>query len=129
MGFYQPTIASTPKCTDLTGQNILITGGNTGLGFETALQLLRLGADHIVLGVRSLTKGAAAKERLVEDMLVIHHNPEAKVSVLECDLGDYASVVKFAGNVEKTVERLDVILLNAGVNVAKYQASSAGHET
>ena len=49
-----------PKTTDLSGQVAIITGGNQGLGFESARQFLSLRLSHVIITVRSEEKGKAA---------------------------------------------------------------------
>lgn len=129
MGWYQTAIPPTPSQVDLTGQTIAVTGANTGLGFEAARQLLRLRASTLILGVRSIQRGEEARLRLLEDAEVRRVNAEAVVEVLHLDLIDYESVVSFADAVQKLTARLDVLLLNAGINLACFRTSPAGHET
>src|SRR3569833_1802188 len=47
-----------------TGQTIIVTGSNTGMGLEAARHFVRLDASKVVLAVRSLSKGAAAKSSI-----------------------------------------------------------------
>ena len=47
--------------TSFTGRTIVVTGANTGLGFEAALKIYALGAECVVMGVRDIAKGEAAK--------------------------------------------------------------------
>lgn len=93
---------------DFTGQNIVITGGNTGLGLEAARHLLQLNAASVILGVRTLSKGHAAKEDLEQSTGRV-----GRVSVLPVDMEDYESVKSFAVSVS-TVPRIDAVILNAG---------------
>ena len=92
---------------DLTGKTALITGSNTGVGFETARQLLRFGLRRLILAVRSEEKGRAAAAILSPD------NAD-RVEVWHLDLRDYSSVVEFAERA-KTLDRLDFAVLNAGI--------------
>ncbi|KAB8360570.1 hypothetical protein FH972_024310 [Carpinus fangiana] len=98
MGWYQTAIPPTAPQTDLSGQTIVITGANTGLGFEAALQLLRLRASNLVLGVRSIRRGEDARLRLLADAEVRSVNPAAVIKVLQLDLIDYDSVVNYLSN-------------------------------
>lgn len=94
---------------DFTGQTIVFTGGSTGLGLEAARHFLRLNASHIVLGVRSMEKGKAAKE----DLETSTNRPNT-VRLEHIDMDRYDSVKSFASIIQKTVPKVDVLLLNAG---------------
>lgn len=129
MPFYQPHIPPTPPSTNLTGQTILITGATAGLGYAASLQFLRLRASKLIFGVRSITKGHSAAAAMLADPEVRRVNPNAEIKVLELDLVDYESVVGFAGKVGEEVNlkggkgkgRLDVVLLNAGINLGEFR--------
>ena len=73
----------------LDGRVAIVTGANSGLGFETALELARCGADVTML-VRDAGRGEAAHDRLLASA------PEAKATVALADLADLASVRSFA---------------------------------
>src|ERR1700730_17028789 len=70
---------------DQTGRVAVITGANTGLGYETALALAEHGA-HVVLAVRNLDKGKDAA------MLIGRRNPGVSVTVQELDLTSLESI-------------------------------------
>ena len=128
MGWYQTPIPLTPANIDLTGQTIAVTGATAGLGYESSLQLLRLKAGTVIMGVRNTNKGNAARERLLADSEVQRVNPQARVKVLQLDLVDEQSVVGFANRVLSEEPSLDILLLNAGINLASFQESPSGHE-
>ena len=128
MGFYQTPIPPTPPETNLTGQTIVVTGATAGLGYESSLQFLRLKASTVILGVRNVDKGNAARERLLVDSEVRRVNPQAKVKVLQLDLVDFRSVVEFANQVLRDEAKLNILLLNAGINLAQFHRSPSGHE-
>lgn len=128
MGWYQPHIPLTPQGTDLTGQTIAVTGATAGLGYESSLQLLRLKASTLILGVRSTKRGEDARQSLLADNEVRKVNPQAKVKVFQLDLVDEKSVDRFANRVLSEETRLDVLLLNAGINLARWEQSPSGHE-
>jgi NAD(P)-dependent dehydrogenase (short-subunit alcohol dehydrogenase family) len=90
---------------DFTGQTIIITGGN----YEAARHILRLNAAPAILAVRSLSSGQAAKETLERDTRRC-----GAVDVYELDMASHASVQKFVMEM-KTVDRIDAVLLNAGI--------------
>ncbi|EQB47418.1 hypothetical protein CGLO_13428 [Colletotrichum gloeosporioides Cg-14] len=99
---------------DLSGKTAIITGSNTGIGFEVGSQLLGLGLSKLILAVRNLEKGKAAAAKLVASRKV----PAAAIEVWELDLSVYESVVKFVERT-RTLDRIDHVVLNAGVGHAK----------
>src|SRR5258705_10648129 len=72
------------------GRRAVVTGANSGIGFHTALELARAGAD-VVLGVRDAAKGAEAVAAIRAEV------PAAKAAVQPLDLASLASVRAFAG--------------------------------
>jgi NAD(P)-dependent dehydrogenase (short-subunit alcohol dehydrogenase family) len=94
---------------DFTEQTIIITGGNRGLGYEAARHILRLNAARVILAVRSISSGQTAKETLERDT-----KRWGAVDVYELDMASHASVQAFVTEM-KTVNRLDAVLLNAGI--------------
>jgi len=91
-----------------TAKRIIVTGGNSGLGFHTALRLA--GEGHsIVLAVRSTDRGWTARGRILAQF------PQAEVSVVELDLASLASVREFASHIYSTIGTWDVLINNGGV--------------
>ncbi|KAI0154070.1 putative short-chain dehydrogenase/reductase family protein [Pestalotiopsis sp. NC0098] len=97
------------------GQTIIVTGSNTGLGLEAARHLVRLDAAKVILAVRSIERGNAAKSAIEGST-----GRKGFVEVWELDLARYASVKAFAERADKTLERLDVVIENAGVLTQKW---------
>ncbi|KAK3954758.1 hypothetical protein QBC32DRAFT_254765 [Pseudoneurospora amorphoporcata] len=95
-----------------TGKTIIVTGSNTGLGLEAARHFVRLGCSRMILAVRNLSKGLAAKASIERSTGCCS---ESVISVWELDQCSYASVRSFASRVSAELERLDILLLNAGV--------------
>lgn len=93
---------------DQTGRTAVITGANTGLGFETAAALAAHGA-HVVLAVRNLDKGKQAAARITEA------TPGAEVELQELDLTSLASVRAAAAQLKSDHQRIDLLINNAGV--------------
>ena len=109
--------------TSLSGKTAIITGGNTGLGYEAALQLLGLKLSHLILAVRSPEKGEAAATKLRQLY------PKASVEVWQLDMSLYDSIQAFARRVENQLSRIDIVLLNAGVIRMNFaMVKSTGHE-
>ncbi|KAE9371717.1 putative carbonyl reductase [Stipitochalara longipes BDJ] len=124
----QPRIPPTPAGTSMAGQTAIITGGNAGLGFETARQYLTLKASRVIITVRSESKGQEAISALRADPAVKASNPSAKIEAFILDLEDYQSALRFVQKVKKEVPELHILLCNAGMNIIKYEASKSGHE-
>ncbi|KXX74313.1 Retinol dehydrogenase 11 [Madurella mycetomatis] len=107
------------------GKTVLVTGANTGLGFEAAVKYAALGASKLILGIRSKDKGEVAKKRIVERS---GRSDDNFITILLVDLADLASVQAFVKSLNKTTTHLDVALLNAGLANPSYRQSSAGWE-
>ncbi len=98
---------TTADVPDQRGKTYLVTGANTGIGFETAKALASRGAK-VLLGCRGVDRGRAAVARIVAD------HPEAAVEVVALDLGDLGSV-RAAAEVVGREARLDGLINNAGI--------------
>lgn len=94
--------------TPLTGRVAVVTGGNSGIGFESARGLLALGAE-VVLACRSPERGADAVKRLQSEF------PDGHVSVELVDLASFASIDAFAENLRGRYEKIHIFLHCAGV--------------
>ncbi|EJD41522.1 NAD(P)-binding protein [Auricularia subglabra TFB-10046 SS5] len=107
---------------DFPGKTIIVTGSNVGLGKESVKHFLRLNAEHVIMAVRSPSKGEAARAEILSDKALVSHraNLDAAVSVWELDLSSYASVRAFAQRAASNLERLDVAVLNAGIAVPEF---------
>lgn len=128
MAFFQVRIPELPQDVSLAGQTAIVTGATSGIGQELSLQLLRLGLNHLVIGARSLQKGFSSRLDLLSDPKVQVVNPNARIDVLELDLARYDSVTVFAEKVLKTVSRIDLLILSAGINLADFETTVDGNE-
>lgn len=105
------------------GRNILITGSNTGLGFEAAVKFASLGASSVVLGVRDLTKGEQARQ------LIKQRTGHAEsLSVWHLDMNSYDSIKNFAARAASDLDHVDIAILNAGVYSVNFHQSPYGWE-
>lgn len=103
-----PTV--TRRDANLQGKTAIVTGSNTGLGLEAARQLLDLGLSRLILAVRTVSKGEAARKELSSG-----RTPGAcEIDVWSLDLSSYESITRFAERA-KSLERLDIAVLNAGL--------------
>jgi NAD(P)-dependent dehydrogenase (short-subunit alcohol dehydrogenase family) len=105
----------------LAGRLAVVTGANSGLGFETATALARAGS-RVVLACRDQVKGADALDRLLRVV------PDGDVEVGELDLADLESVRKFATIFSDTHDRLDILVNNAGVMAIPRRETADGFE-
>lgn len=108
----------------LPDQVIIVTGSNTGLGKEAARHFAKLGPAKVILAVRNLEAGEAAKK----DIETTTKCPKDCVEVWKLDLSDYASVKAFAEKANKELKRVDVLLENAGLAAGEKWITANGHE-
>jgi NAD(P)-dependent dehydrogenase (short-subunit alcohol dehydrogenase family) len=128
MPFSQPPVTPNPTGINLQGKTAIITGGNTGMGFETARQLLTLSLSNLILAVRNISKGETAKNVLLAHSEVQARNPNAVITVMQLDMDDYNSVKVFAAKVKAQVLDLHLLILNAGTGLLKLERSPSGHD-
>lgn len=109
-GFLKSQFTTLPYPTSkFTGQTIIVTGSNVGIGLEAARHFVRLEAAKVILAVRSISKGETAKTSIESSTKRL-----GVVEVWELDLASYGSVKAFAEKV-RGLERLDVVIGNAGM--------------
>ncbi|KAL8785909.1 MAG: hypothetical protein Q9195_008430 [Heterodermia aff. obscurata] len=106
-----------------TGQTIIVTGSNVGLGLEAARHFTRLDAEKVILAVRNVEKGEAAKKSIEETT-----NRKNVVEVWQLDLASYESVKQFAKKANQ-LRRLDAIVENAGIATLTFRTSEDNEST
>ncbi len=109
--------------TELVGKVAVITGGNSGIGKETAVEVARMGAQ-VVIAARNPSKAAAAVKEIQE-----RTGAGDRVTTIPLDLASFASVRAFADTFTATHHRLDILLNNAGAVLAKRSVTADGHES
>jgi NAD(P)-dependent dehydrogenase (short-subunit alcohol dehydrogenase family) len=107
---------------DLSGKVAIVTGANSGIGYETARALARKGAT-VILACRNAEKAEAAVRGMVQEV------PEAKAVRMTLDLADLAAVRCFAGEFASRYERLDLLINNAGSMAPPFGKTADGFET
>lgn len=100
---------STKQIPDQTGKIAIITGGNTGLGYQISLELARKNAT-IVIACRTIDKGISAINNIEKTLGV-----KIQARVIRLDLTDSNSIEKFVDEFKRNYERLDILVNNAGV--------------
>ena len=98
-----------------TDQTIIVTGSNAGLGLEASRHFVRLDAAKVILAVRNLEKGEAAKRSIEQST-----GRTGVVEVWQLDLAHYESVRFFAKRA-MGLERLDVVVENAGILTGQFK--------
>src|SRR4051794_20205241 len=108
--------------TDLSGKVAVVTGGNSGIGKETAVALADMGA-HVIIAARNPAKATAAVKEVQDRALgaIVEHLP--------LDLASFASVRAFAGAFGERADQLDVLVNNAGAVLRSRSTTEDGHET
>ncbi|HPX36427.1 MAG TPA: SDR family NAD(P)-dependent oxidoreductase [Mycobacterium sp.] len=106
---------------DQSGRLAIITGSNTGLGFDNARALAARGA-RVVMAVRDTAKGEAAAAQIRK------LTPGADVTVQKLDLGSLASVKEAAAEIAAAHPRIDLLINNAGVMYPPKSTTADGFE-
>ena len=112
---------TTADIPDQTGRTAVVTGSNTGLGYETAAALAAKGA-HVVLAVRNTDKGKAAAD------LIARRTPGASVGVAELDLTSLDSIRSAAEDLRTEHDTIDLLINNAGVMFTPKATTKDGFE-
>jgi NAD(P)-dependent dehydrogenase (short-subunit alcohol dehydrogenase family) len=103
------------------GKTAIVTGGNSGIGWNTALELARAGAD-VILAARDERKGPDAVERIKRQV------PQGKVRFEKLDLASLRSIHAFAGRLSSE-PRIDLLVNNAGVmSIPQRETTEDGFE-
>lgn len=94
--------------TNLLNKNIIITGANSGIGFEVSYLCASLNAN-VFMAVRNKSKGEAAKEKILKDF------PNANITLLTLDVSSIESIKEFVGYLKDNNIDVDVFYNNAGI--------------
>lgn len=106
---------------DQSGRVAIITGANTGIGYETARGLARKGA-RVILACRDMAKASAAAAAIAAE------KPTGSAEAQPLDLSDLESIQRFATSIAATQTRLDLLINNAGVMVPPEGRTRQGFE-
>ncbi|KZV90061.1 NAD(P)-binding protein [Exidia glandulosa HHB12029] len=123
--FMREQLAALPPVTivDLSGKTIIVTGGNTGLGFEAAKHFASMKPGRLILACRSKERGEAAVTKLGTE------TGYRKAEFRHLDLDSFDSTINFVEELEREDARVDVVVANAAVHPSTYKKSSHGWES
>jgi NAD(P)-dependent dehydrogenase (short-subunit alcohol dehydrogenase family) len=107
---------------NLNGIRTIVTGANTGIGFETARALAKQGAS-VVLACRNEQRGTDAVTRIQQEL------PQAKVEFMELDLSSFDSIKAFSDAYLAVDQPLRVLINNAGIMVPPFRTTAEGIES
>lgn len=111
--------------TSFENQTIIVTGSNTGLGFETSRHLIRLGVRKLIMAVRNREKGEKAKRQILNST----DRKDDCIEIWDLDMDSYDSVKKFAARATTSLDRLDGLLANAGMMTTEFRKSEDNERT
>lgn len=112
---------TTENIPDQTGKIAIITGANSGIGYDAARELAKKNAT-VIMACRDKAKGDKAAGMILDDY------PRAKVQVMQLDLADLDSVKGFAEKFHTEYDRLDILINNAGIMAVPYGLTADGFE-
>jgi len=112
------TVSDVPR---LDGKIVVVTGANSGLGFEATRMFAQQGAS-VVMACRSTDRGTDAKQEILAD------DPDADLHVRKCDLADLDSIQTFAEGLHEEHDTIDILCNNAGVMAIPRRETVNGFE-
>lgn len=115
------TIPQIPADIDLSGQTVLVTGANSGIGFQSA----RLYVKHkarVIFGVRNVEKGESAAQKIREEF------QSAEIKVMKVDMESFEAIKTFVEELDRAESRVDIAVLNAGICKHPTSVSATGYD-
>ncbi|WLR57184.1 oxidoreductase [Mesobacillus subterraneus] len=106
---------------NLSGKTVIVTGANSGIGYEAAKYLSEKGA-HVILAVRNEQKGKAAVDSILQE------NHIASLEMMKLDLADLNSIHQFTTAFMEKYCSLDILINNAGVMIPPFGKTKDGFE-
>lgn len=106
---------------NLQGKLAIVTGANSGTGFEITKAMASAGSK-LIMACRSEERGNKAREKILDEL------PKAELELLILDLGSFNSIQKFAETILEKYDQLDYLFNNAGVMDQPYGTTEDGFE-
>lgn len=107
---------------DLAGKTIIVTGANSGLGFELTRELANKGAK-VIMACRNLEKASKARQTILNNI------GDTDIDILKLDLASLKSIREFAKEYLSKYDKLDVLINNAGIMAIPYTKTEDGYES
>lgn len=104
-----------------SGKVAIVTGANSGIGYETTLGLVKKGVE-VIMACRNLQNAEGAR------LKILKAHPEAQIKVWKIDLSSLKEVEKFASQFRQQHHTLDLLINNAGIMMSPYQVTEDGFE-
>ncbi len=112
---------TTENIPNMQGKIVIITGANSGIGYEAARALAAKRAT-VIMACRNLEKGETAIHQILTE------TSDADLKLMALNLADLASVRQFSGDFRTNYDKLDILVNNAGVMATPYQKTADGFE-
>ena len=103
------------------GKVAIVTGANSGIGYEVTLGLIKKDFE-VIMACRNMQKAEEAKAK------ILHVYPKAKINPMKVDTSSLNEVKKFADQFQKLYHKLDLLINNAGIMMSPYKVTEDGFE-
>lgn len=117
------------ECTEsFEGRVVLVTGANTGLGLEAAKKVAALNAKRLIITTRSQSKGETTQKQIYQWLAATGSTSKTEIVPLVLNMNTAESVKAFAETLSSTTDKLNAVILNAGLNQPTCKISPDGFE-
>lgn len=104
-----------------TGKIAIVTGANSGIGYEVSLELVKKDIE-VIMACRNMEKAEKAKAN------ILRVYPKGKINLIKLDTSSLVEVRKFAEEFQKQYHQLDLLINNAGIMMSPYKVTEDGFE-
>jgi len=103
------------------GSVVIITGANSGIGYETALELAKKDME-VILACRNMQKAEEAQSNILQEY------PQARIRTMRVDMSSQKEIRKFVTQFQRDYSKLHVLINNAGIMMSPYKVTEDGFE-